>query len=76
METKKWYQSKGIDGGLATIAGAIAMIIVMVLKHFGIDAVSETDNIVNLIIAAVTCIGGLLAIIGRLKAKTTIGRKP
>jgi uncharacterized membrane protein YjjB (DUF3815 family) len=72
METKKWYLSKGVDGSLASITGTVALIVVVVLRMFGVDAAGEQESIALLASAAIGLVGGIIALIGRLKAKTRI----
>lgn len=72
MDTKQWYQSKGIWGTL--IAG-----LSLLLQLTGVADVSPeeqgalSDNIVGLTLAGGEIFGIILAFIGRLKAKQTIG---
>lgn len=71
MDTKKWWLSKGLWGG---IVGLIAMVL-MVFKVVDIS-VEEQATLVDSIVAIVTMISGLvgiiLAIYGRLTAKKTL----
>jgi hypothetical protein len=66
MDTKKWFQSKGILGGIAAVGALIGPI-------FGLDLgttnVNDTAVAINDLIAA---IGAIVAIYGRMTAKTTI----
>jgi hypothetical protein len=66
MDKKAWYQSKTVIGGilavLATIAGAFGFTVVEA------DQVALVDNLA----AVGTAVGGLLAIYGRITAKTKI----
>ena len=66
METKKWYDSLGVWGGAVVVGATIA-------GFFGyqIDEAAQAQ-IVDAIVAGVTAIGGLLAIIGRVKANKQI----
>ncbi|MGE6743509.1 hypothetical protein ACQKGC_24855 [Allorhizobium pseudoryzae] len=64
--TKTWWQSKTVWGGLVAVAAALA-------KASGaeiplVDQGAITDAVVNLTGA----VGGLLAIYGRLSARTSI----
>ena len=65
-ENKKLYESKTVWGGvivvLATVAG---------LFGFEVDNTTQAQ-IVDYILAAVTAVGGLLAIWGRARASKTI----
>lgn len=66
METKKWWQSKTIWGGVVAIGAAAA-------GAFGHAVDQDTqDQVVELIMAIVGAAGGLLAIYGRLKADKEI----
>lgn len=66
-ENKKWYLSKGVWGGLvAALAGLAGL--------FGY-AISADDQAVlaDAIPSAISAVGGLLAVLGRIKASTKIG---
>ena len=71
MDNKKWYASKTIWGGLI-------MLIATGLQVTGVVSVSAdeqaafTDNIVLIVTVVGQIVGSLLAIWGRLKAKTAI----
>lgn len=72
-ETKPWYLSKGI-------IGAIVVIVATVLGFIGRasvgDAVTaESSNIYEIVLAIGALVGGVLALIGRIVAKATIGSK-
>lgn len=66
-EAKPWYRSRTIWASLVTVAAALAAL-------SGI-AVSEADQalLTETILQAVTAIGGLVALVGRLVAKSRIG---
>lgn len=65
---KKWYESKGVWGGiiamLAAISGAFG---------YAVDADAQA-SIAELITVVVGGVGGLLAIIGRIKADRKVGK--
>ena len=65
-ETKDWYKSKAVWGGIvAAVSGMLVM--------FGVGAVEgEEDSIVELIMQAVAIVGGIVAIVGRLVAKSRL----
>ena len=66
-DAKPWYRSRTIWASLVTVAAALAAL-------SGI-AVSEADQalLTETILQAVTAIGGIVALIGRLVAKSRIG---
>lgn len=66
-EAKPWYRSRTIWASLVTVAAALAAL-------SGI-AVSEADQalLTETILQAVTAIGGIVALVGRLVAKSRIG---
>ena len=65
-ETKDWYKSKAVWGGIvAAVSGMLVM--------FGVGAVEgEEESIVELIMQAVAIVGGIVAIVGRLVAKSRL----
>lgn len=66
METKKWYTSRTIWGGLITVASAGAGL-------FGIYIDEQTQaQITDLALVGAGAFGGLLAIWGRIKADKEI----
>lgn len=66
MDTKAWYMSKGVWGGIiAGIAGVAG-----VLGHSVAPGIVEA--LPDAIVAFVAAVGGLLAAYGRLKATTGI----
>ena len=69
MDPKAWYASKAIWGGIITLVATL------VSAAFGIT-VSADDQaaLVTTISTLATAIGGLLAIIGRLRASRPIGK--
>jgi len=65
-ETKKPWESKTVWGGCVTIA-------VVLLAQIGvIDLRGEEDTITDLIVRLVLLASGVLALIGRVKAKKEI----
>ena len=68
---KKWYKSKGVDGSLV---GIITMVVLLVMKGFGLDADSEQSNITEIVTAVLALVGMIVALIGRLKADTKISK--
>jgi hypothetical protein len=69
METKEWYLSKGVMG---SSGAAIACIVILVLKGFGIDAANETETIASIVVTTAGAISAIIGLIGRLKASTKI----
>jgi hypothetical protein len=66
-QNKPWYQSKTIIGGIVAAACSVAAIVFK--REIGADMITLiTDNIFSI----VSALGGVLAIIGRLKAKGQI----
>jgi len=66
MDSKAWYTSKTVWGGLIAVGAAIA-------GGFGIVIDADTQNdIADLAVVAVGAVGGLLAIVGRVKANKAI----
>lgn len=73
-ETKAWYESKGVWGGL------IAMLASICAMLFGvkIDQGTQQQMVNSLVVIApnaVALIGAILAIYGRIKANSKIGGK-
>jgi hypothetical protein len=62
---KDWYMSKAVWGGI------VAMV-VGVLASFGIIISEESESITDLLVAGGSLLGGILALVGRLKAKQRI----
>jgi len=65
--TKRWYKSKTIWASIVTVGAAVAGFF-----GYGIN-VNTQGVIVNNITAAITAIGGILSIIGRIVADKRIG---
>ncbi|KAB0680053.1 hypothetical protein F6X38_10215 [Aureimonas leprariae] len=67
MQTKEWYRSKTIWGGALALAAAVAGLFgVKVDAATGVDLASAVTD-------AAAAVGALVAIVGRLDAKSTIG---
>ena len=63
MESKKWYTSKGVLGGLAVLVGTAC-------TFLGHDLpISEIENVLGLVFQTV---GAVVAIYGRVKAQKTV----
>ena len=66
MDTKAWYTSKAVWGGLIAVGASIA-------GGFGVVVGADTQGqIADFIVIGVGAVGGLLAIYGRVKAGKTI----
>ncbi|QBQ54950.1 hypothetical protein [Nitrosococcus wardiae] len=66
QQSKAWYQSRGVWGGVVTIAAAAAGAVGVVISP------EQQDLIVNSVVAIATGVGGLLSLYGRLKADKPI----
>ena len=68
METKKWWESKAVWGGIvAVLAGAAGL--------FGVSlGVEDQAYVIDAITAIASAVGGLLAVYGRVKADTKVGK--
>lgn len=65
-ENKAWWQSKAIWGGIVTLGSVAA-------GAFGIYVDTQTQaEIMDYLVVGAGAVGGLLAIIGRLKANKKI----
>ena len=73
VENKPWYLSKTIWGAVIGVAaGGLA------LAGHGLSSDAQTwlaDEVVQVIEAGATVVGGLLAIYGRVRAETRIGKQ-
>lgn len=73
MDTKPWYASKGIWGGIISVVALIVGI-------FGVEGLTPevqsaiVDNLVVVASGVGTLIGTVLGIYGRLKATSAIGK--
>lgn len=66
VETKKWYASKTVWGGLIAVASATAGL-------FGVYIDEQTQaQITDLALVGAGAVGGLIAIWGRIKADKEI----
>lgn len=63
---KKWYESKGVWGGIVAGLAGIAG-----LFGYTVGA-EEQENVAALIVGGVSVVGGILATLGRLKATKEI----
>lgn len=71
MESKPWYKSKGVIGGIiATVCSLLVVLGVAGAEGAGEESGAIADNIVAIIAA----VGGIFAIIGRITAKTKIAK--
>lgn len=66
MNDKAWYMSKGIWGGIIAIVAAIAGV-----AGYAVDAETQA-SLTEVAFAIAGSVGGLLAIIGRVKAEGKI----
>jgi hypothetical protein len=66
QEEKKWWESRTVWGGLVAIGAAAAG-----AAGYQVDADTQ-GQAVELILAGITAVGGLLAIVGRVKATKAI----
>jgi hypothetical protein len=67
-ETKQWWQSKGVWGAMVTMA-------IGILGMFGFEKLTgEQENLTEIIMQIVVACSGLLALIGRIKAKKEISK--
>lgn len=65
-ETKPWYMSKTVWGGLIAVAAGAA-------GAFGYTiAPDDQAQIVDAVVAVATVVGGLLAVFGRVKASKAV----
>ena len=67
IEPKPWWQSK-------TIWGAIAVLLAMIADQAGID-IGGSEGASDLLWKGVEFAGAVLAVVGRVKAKHSIGKK-
>lgn len=68
MDSKAWYLSKTMWAGVVAMVLGIATL-------FGANLESEQENIVNLLMGAAQVIAGVVALIGRWTAKTSVTLK-
>ena len=67
-ENKNWYQSK-------TVWSGIVVLVAVVLGQLGftVDAATQGE-IVDTLLAIITAVAGIVAIVGRIKATKQIGK--
>lgn len=65
MNVKNWYQSTGVVGGLVAT-------IILLVKLFGLDLGEEQESITAIVTDIIGVVAGIVAIIGRVRAKTSI----
>jgi len=67
-ETKPWYLSK-------TVWGAVVTMVIGVLAVFGFGKLEgEQESVTELVMQLVTVIAGIVALIGRITAKTKLNK--
>lgn len=67
-ETKPWWQSRTLWGGIVAVGAGVAGL-------FGVDLDAETQSQLATHAAAIaSAAGGLLAVYGRVKASTRVGK--
>jgi hypothetical protein len=69
-DTKSWYASRTVWGGILAIAVPVAA----TLLHVNVTDV-DTQQIAALLAGAGGLVGGAIAVYGRIKASKTIGIK-
>ncbi len=72
METKPWYLSKGIIGGLVSVVVGVLAFLGHALPDGSVPFL--TDQLTKVAEGALAVIGGITAIYGRLTAQKRIGR--
>lgn len=65
MQAKRWWQSR-------TILGALAVLIATVVRFFIPDTDLESGDFLNVLTQASQTAGAVLAIVGRLQAKSRV----
>lgn len=63
---KSWWQSRTVWGGLVAAGAGIAGVFDISLPP------EEQDQIVDLVLALTSALGGLVAVVGRIKAERKI----
>lgn len=66
-DTKKWHKSMGVNGGLLAVLGVLGPVVGVQVTP---PDISDVINSVGLMASGV---GGVLAVIGRVRAKSKIG---
>jgi branched-subunit amino acid ABC-type transport system permease component len=69
-DTKQWYQSKAVWGGLIAVAAGV----VGAFFHTTISA-ADQSQLADAIMAIVSALGGIYAVYGRIVADSKIGSK-
>jgi hypothetical protein len=65
--SKKWYTSKTVWGGVVAVVAGVAG------QFFGVDVDADTqDALATKIPAAISALGGLVAIVGRIVAQDRV----
>ena len=72
--TKPWYASQAIWGGIGAILGGLGAAYTALKSGNIADAVSNGQAAIVAIMGIISAFGGLQAIIGRVKATSTIGK--
>lgn len=67
IETKPWYASKGVIGGVVAVLAGISA-----LFGYSVSAADQA-SLIELLAGLAGTAGGLLAIVGRVTAKQAIG---
>ena len=68
-ESKPWYQSKTIIGALVAVAASIAG------ATLDVNLGAETQSqVTDALLAIVGAVGGAIAVYGRIKADTKVGK--
>lgn len=65
-QKKSWWQSTTIIGGLTALLAGIA-------GAFGLDAAGISSDLGEIVTGVIGAVGGVLAIIGRFRARKQIG---
>jgi len=69
MSEKPWWQSRAIIGALVAVISGLVSLTGVVLSP------EDAQTLETLLLSLGSVVGGLLAIYGRVKAKSTIGSK-
>ncbi len=69
MDSKYWWQSRAVWGGVIAIVAGIGPLV-------GVAVDADTQNaLIECLTGLFAAVGGLLALVGRLRASTTIQRR-
>ena len=71
MESKPWYLSKGVIGGLVSAVAGVLALLGHALPDGSIPFL--TDQVTNIAEGVFAVVGGITAIYGRIKADKRIG---